>query len=183
MFYNVIEKCFKLTWIQFSHRIENVLTSRTGPVAPSSDSSSQWPESLSAINLIGFSLHLNITHVPGKQEIHECYMRMYVHESVTTFPYFDTHSVETALLKVLNDILVSTDEGKIVGIISLSAIDTVDHPVLINRLSGVGVGGATLQWFHSYCQVDRNQFKFVIPHPHHPIYCFKIICSMLMGLF
>ena len=81
-----------------------------------------------------------------------------MHESVTTFPYFDTHSnqiskfdthsVETALLKVLNDILVSTDEGKIVGIISLSAIDTVDHPVLINRLSGVGVGGATLQWFH-----------------------------------
>ena len=60
-------------------------------------------------------LHLNITHVPGKQEIHECYMRMYVHQSVTTFPYFDTHSVETALLKVLNDILVSIDEGTIAG--------------------------------------------------------------------
>ena len=37
-----------------------------------------------------------------------------------------------------------------------SAFDTVDHPVLINRLSYVGVGGTALQWFHSYLS-SRSQ--------------------------
>ena len=73
--------------------------------------------------------------------------------------YRKSHCVETALLKVQNDILVSMDEGKIVGIVSLdlsSAFDTVDHPVLINRLSDVGVGGTALQSFHSYLS-SRSQ--------------------------
>ena len=73
--------------------------------------------------------------------------------------YRKSHSVETALIKVQNDILVSMDGGKIVGIVLLdlnSAFDTVDHPVLINRLSYVGVRGTALQWFHSYLS-SRSQ--------------------------
>ena len=37
-----------------------------------------------------------------------------------------------------------------------SAFDTVNYPVLINRLSDVGVGDTALQWFHSYLS-SRSQ--------------------------
>jgi len=47
------------------------------------------------------------------------------------------HSTETALLRVLNDIYLSTDTGSSVVLALLdlsSAFDTVNHSVLINRL-------------------------------------------------
>ncbi len=55
------------------------------------------------------------------------------------------HSTETALVRVLNDILMATDSGDSVILVMLdlsSAFDTVDHEVLISRLeSCVGLGG------------------------------------------
>ena len=73
--------------------------------------------------------------------------------------YRKSHSVETALLKVENDILIAMDEGKIVGVVLLdlsSAFDTVDHSVLTNRLGGVNIGGTALEWFRSYLS-SRSQ--------------------------
>nr|XP_061839065.1 uncharacterized protein LOC133621161 isoform X1 [Nerophis lumbriciformis]XP_061839075.1 uncharacterized protein LOC133621161 isoform X1 [Nerophis lumbriciformis] len=69
------------------------------------------------------------------------------------------HSTESALLKVFNDILLSTDSGKYVVLVLLdlsAAFDTVDHATLITRLENcVGIKGAALNWFRSYL-TDRS---------------------------
>ena len=70
------------------------------------------------------------------------------------------HSTETALLKIVNDLLTSLDQGK-VSILSLldlsAAFDTIDHSILFQRLEhSFGISGTTLAWFKSYIS-DRTQ--------------------------
>ena len=71
------------------------------------------------------------------------------------------HSTETALLRVHNDILCSLDQNKSVILLLLdlsAAFDTVDHAILISRLSNrFGVKGTALAWFKSYL-TSRQQF-------------------------
>uniref|UniRef100_A0A3B1JQH4 Reverse transcriptase domain-containing protein n=1 Tax=Astyanax mexicanus TaxID=7994 RepID=A0A3B1JQH4_ASTMX len=66
------------------------------------------------------------------------------------------HSTETALIKVINDIRLNTDSGKmsILLLLDLSAaFDTIDHNILIDRLENrVGISGTVLKWFSSYLQ-------------------------------
>ena len=68
--------------------------------------------------------------------------------------YRSFHSTETALLKVLNDILSSIDHGDSVILALLdqsAAFDLIDHEILLNRLSTqFGVTGVPLCWFESY---------------------------------
>ena len=64
------------------------------------------------------------------------------------------HSTESALLRVFNDILLSTDSGEHVILVLLdltAAFDTVDHNILVTRLRHlVGLRGTALHWFKSY---------------------------------
>lgn len=64
------------------------------------------------------------------------------------------HSTETALVKVLNYVLIATDMGDSVVLVLLdlsAAFDTVDYDVLLSRLEQVvGIRGTALSWFHSY---------------------------------
>lgn len=64
------------------------------------------------------------------------------------------HSTETALLKVLNDILMNADAGEVSILVLLdisAAFDTIDHGILLNRLhQWVGLSGTPLKWFSSY---------------------------------
>ena len=75
--------------------------------------------------------------------------------------YKEFHSTETALLRVHNDILCSLDQNKSVILLLLdlsAAFDTVDHAILISRLSNrFGVKGTALAWFKSYL-TSRQQF-------------------------
>jgi hypothetical protein len=68
--------------------------------------------------------------------------------------YRKFHSTETALLKVQNDILRAVDDQQCVLLVLLdlsAAFDTVDHTVLLNRLTNTfGICGDALQWVKSY---------------------------------
>ena len=68
--------------------------------------------------------------------------------------YRDNHSTETALLKITNDILRSSDDGNVTILTFLdfsSAFDTIDHTFLIERLSSkFGISGNVLSWLTSY---------------------------------
>ena len=71
------------------------------------------------------------------------------------------HSTETAVLKVMTDILRALDTGNlaVLTLLDLSAaFDTVDHTTLLRRLSVTyGLDGAVLNWFRSYLS-GRTQF-------------------------
>ena len=64
------------------------------------------------------------------------------------------HSTETALLKVLSDILLSADQQQVTLLVLLdmpAAFDTVDHAILLQRLeSSFGVSGGVLSWLSSF---------------------------------
>lgn len=74
--------------------------------------------------------------------------------------YRKCHSVETALLKVKNDILLNMDEQKVTLLVLLdlsAAFDTIDHGILIRRLkSSFGLSDKVLDWFSTYLK-DRFQ--------------------------
>ena len=71
------------------------------------------------------------------------------------------HSTKTALVKVLNDVLLASDSGYISVLMRLdlsAAFDTVDHLILLHRLENiVGICGQALSWLRSYLS-DRYQF-------------------------
>ena len=64
------------------------------------------------------------------------------------------HSVETAMVRVSNDILMSLDKGEEVVIILLdfsSAFDTIEHDNMLKRASHrFGISGKALDWIKSY---------------------------------
>ena len=70
------------------------------------------------------------------------------------------HSTETALLRVMNDLLLAVDEGDAVMLTLLdfsSAFDTIDHSILLHRLEhSFGIKGVALQWFTSYITGRRQ---------------------------
>ena len=82
----------------------------------------------------------------------------YMEEHSLNHPYQSAyrrhHSVETALTKVYNDIMLALDreEGAILVVLDLSAaFDTVDHTILLSRLeSRFGLSGPVLNWLESY---------------------------------
>ena len=68
--------------------------------------------------------------------------------------YKKDHSTETLLVRVTNDILISSDSksATVVLLLDLSAaFDTVDHKLLLNILeTEIGLKGIVLKWFRSF---------------------------------
>ena len=95
--------------------------------------------------------------------------------------YRQHHSTETALLHILNDLLLSTDSGNISLLTLLdlsSAFDTIDHSILLNRLQNTfGIHGSALSWFTSYL-TDRFQSVLVKNHQSNPVH---LSCGVPQG--
>ena len=70
------------------------------------------------------------------------------------------HLTETAVLKIVSDLLLACDRGQVtlLGLLDLSAaFDTVDHGILIDCLqSAFGVRGSGKEWIHSFI-TNRSQ--------------------------
>ena len=67
--------------------------------------------------------------------------------------YRKAHSTETALTKVLNDIMINMGTGNASLLILLdnsSAFDTVDHSLFNIKLKEMGLSGVFLNWFDSF---------------------------------
>ena len=81
--------------------------------------------------------------------------------------YRPGHSTETSLLTIVNDLLLSLDDGKIYLLASLdlsAAFDTIDHAILLHRLQhDFGLSGTVLDWFSSYLS---GRIQSVSVHSH-----------------
>ena len=68
--------------------------------------------------------------------------------------YRPNHSTETALLRITTDLLNAADRGLVSALVLLdlsAAFDTIDHHLLIDRLSFTfGIHDIALSWFKSY---------------------------------
>jgi len=75
--------------------------------------------------------------------------------------YRGHHSTETAVLKVLSDILSALDTGNIAMLTLLdlsAAFDSVDHNTLLQQLrKSYGLGGKVIDWFTSYLSNRKQQ--------------------------
>ena len=73
------------------------------------------------------------------------------------------HSTTLALIEITDKIKTSIDEGKYVMGIYLDltkAFDTVDHEILLHKLSIYGIRGHTNDFFRSYL-TSRKQFTYI----------------------
>jgi len=77
------------------------------------------------------------------------------------------HSTETAVLKVVNDIVTSACDQQTTILLSLdisSAFDSISHRILLDRLHhDFGIRGTALSWLRSFVS-NRKQFVAVGAH-------------------
>ena len=78
--------------------------------------------------------------------------------------YKTSHNTESALIRLQNDVLRAIDDGRCVILLLLdllAAYNTVDHEILLSRLSSCyGIEGTVHKWFRSYL-CDRMQFVVI----------------------
>lgn len=74
------------------------------------------------------------------------------------------HSTETALTRIVNDLRVAADGCKPSLLLALdisAAFDTINHELLLKRLSELfGISGTVLKWIETYL-TDRTQFVHI----------------------
>ena len=69
------------------------------------------------------------------------------------------HSTETALIKLIDELLFSLDNNKVSGMVLVDyhkAFDMVDHQLLLRKLELYGIADRELSWCRSYLS-DRRQ--------------------------
>ena len=81
--------------------------------------------------------------------------------------YRSNHSVETALLRVSNDLLLAIDGKKCIFLTLLdssAAFDTIDYAMFLKRMEQEnGISGKLIEWLRSYF-TDKSQEVHVEGH-------------------
>jgi len=84
----------------------------------------------------------------------DTHMEIYNLHEPNQSAYRSKHSTETALVKIVNDLLLAVDKRKCVMLVMLdmsAAFDTVDHSILLNRMeSSFGITNEANNWLCSY---------------------------------
>ena len=79
---------------------------------------------------------------------------VYTVEHKSAYFYRKNHSVETAMVRIYNDLLLAADRGQETVLVMLdysSAFDTIDHDIMLHGFSlKHGITGTALNWFRSY---------------------------------
>ena len=76
------------------------------------------------------------------------------------FGFRSKRSTATALTGFADEVLLNMERGNICGAVFLDltkAFDTVDHGILMSKLSSVGVSPRSLEWFASYLRNRKQQ--------------------------
>ena len=80
--------------------------------------------------------------------------------------YRQYHCTETALLRVMNDILLKMNSQHVTLLVLLdlsAAFDTVSHDVLLDRLhNDVGLRGNALNWFYSIFLKEVSESIYMV---------------------
>ena len=82
---------------------------------------------------------------------------------ISQYGFRKDHSTEYTCIEFLDRIMKDLDQGKnpISIFIDLSkAFDTINHPILIDKLKYYGLDNNSVQWFHSYLS-NRNQLVVI----------------------
>jgi len=103
-----------------------------------------------------------------------------INSHLQTFPslcrfqsaYRKFHSTETALLRIHNDLLLASNQQRVSALILLdlsAAFDTIDHQILLTRLSSFfGFSGTALSLIQSYLS-NRSQQVIIENHLSAPL--------------
>ena len=91
------------------------------------------------------------------------------------FGFREKHSTSHAILTLINTITSAIDKSlHTIGIFLdfSKAFDTIDHTILLHKLSHYGIRGKALEWFRNYLS-NRNQYVSLNGHnsPIMPINC------------
>uniref|UniRef100_H3B0V5 Reverse transcriptase domain-containing protein n=1 Tax=Latimeria chalumnae TaxID=7897 RepID=H3B0V5_LATCH len=109
-----------------------------------------------------------VSNLPFLGKVIEKVVAGFLREHLDQFDFYDRfqsgfrpgHSTETALVKVVSDLLISLDRGLVAFLVQLdlsSAFDTIDHGILLHRLEHLlGISGSVLSWFCSFLE-GRSQ--------------------------
>ena len=88
--------------------------------------------------------------------------KLYIHVHSYTSSWLPINSSQetiSALTSFADEVLLNMEQGRLCGAVFLDltkAFDTVDHQILLSKLSAYGLSGNSLKWFRSYI-TDRKQ--------------------------
>ena len=69
------------------------------------------------------------------------------------------HSTETALIKIIDDLLFNLDNDRVSGMVLVDyrkAFDMIDHTLLLKKLEVYGLNRDSLQWLTSYLEEIKD---------------------------
>ena len=86
------------------------------------------------------------------QMVYDCLQK---HKLLSECPtdFRPLHSTSTTLINITNTLLQNIDNGLLTGLVFLDlskAFDTLNHKLLLRKLSNYGFNQSSIQWFNSY---------------------------------